>query len=396
MAQTQKGKTRTTPTFSVGDRGRNRVRVFSRGTRGFYAEFSERPEGGGKRIRLALGTTDHEVAKAKAETLAVELRANTEARARPVAFTLDKLFELTEGLSTEKGTSKRQHDQRCTEMFCRYWGAKRVVSTLSIADWHTFIRDRRRGVIAPATVKKQRTVRNRVIEYDLRFLLSALRLATLTPDSKGGTLLGRNPFQGFPLPKEESPMRPTLTPEELIKLRKAAPLVHPLFELALTIAYATGHRMASIRKLRWSDIQLDQKRIRWRAENDKIGFEHITPILDDLVGLLAARQKTEYVIGDAWVFPSPLDASKHCSREILTTWWRRAVTLANLPPVARRGAHAMRRMFASEMKDTPLKDLAYLGGWKSPQTLLTVYQQPDEETQRAALAKRRSVRVTTC
>jgi hypothetical protein len=48
--------------------------------------------------------------------------------------------------------------------------------------------------------------------------------------------------------------------------------------------------MASIRKLRLSDIQLDQKRIRWRAENDKIGFEHITPILDDLVSLLAARQ----------------------------------------------------------------------------------------------------------
>ena len=393
MAQTQKGRTRTAQTFSVGDRGRNRIRVFSRGERGFYAEFSERPEGGGKRIRLSLGTTEKEIAKAKAEKLAVELRANAEARARPVAFTLEKLFELIEGLSTEKGESKRKHDQRCMDMFRRYWGTNRVVSTLSVVDWNAFIRDRRNGVIAPMHAKKDKTVRNRVIEYDLRFLLSALRLATLTPDGKGGTLLVRNPLQGLPLPKEESPKRPTLTPEEFAKLRDAAPKVHPLFELAFVIAYATGHRMASIRKLRWSDIQLDQKRIRWRAENDKIGFEHITPLTDEVVILLATRQKSERAIGDAWVFPSPRDASKHCSREIIMQWWNRAEKLAKLAPVAKRGAHALRRMFASEMKDTPLKDLAYMGGWKSPQTLLTVYQQPDEETQRAALAKRRSVRV---
>ena len=41
------------------------------------------------------------------------------------------------------------------------------------------------------------------------------------------------------------------------------------------------------------------------------------------------------------------------------------------------------------MKETPLKDLCYLGGWKDPQTVLTCYQVAEEATMREALAKRR-------
>ena len=41
------------------------------------------------------------------------------------------------------------------------------------------------------------------------------------------------------------------------------------------------------------------------------------------------------------------------------------------------------------VKALPLKDLCYLGGWKDPKTLLTCYQQPDEELMRRALLERR-------
>jgi hypothetical protein len=44
------------------------------------------------------------------------------------------------------------------------------------------------------------------------------------------------------------------------------------------------------------------------------------------------------------------------------------------------------------MKDTPLKDLAYLGGWKDTGTLLMCYQQPDEGTERRALEGRRKLK----
>lgn len=57
-----------------------------------------------------------------------------------------------------------------------------------------------------------------------------------------------------------------------------------------------------------------------------------------------------------------------------------------------RGYHSLRRQFATELKDAPLKDLAYLGGWKDPKTLLTCYQQADEGTQRRALESRRRLK----
>ncbi len=44
-------------------------------------------------------------------------------------------------------------------------------------------------------------------------------------------------------------------------------------------------------------------------------------------------------------------------------------------------------------RNTPLKDLCYLGGWKEPQTVLKCYQSPDEATMREALARRRPLRV---
>jgi hypothetical protein len=47
-----------------------------------------------------------------------------------------------------------------------------------------------------------------------------------------------------------------------------------------------------------------------------------------------------------------------------------------------------RRHFASELRHAPLRDLCDLGGWKNPQ-MLTCYQRPSEEAQRAALETRK-------
>jgi hypothetical protein len=41
------------------------------------------------------------------------------------------------------------------------------------------------------------------------------------------------------------------------------------------------------------------------------------------------------------------------------------------------------------MKHMALRDLAYLGGWKEPKTLLDCYQQPDEQLMREAFDQRR-------
>ncbi|MEO7087042.1 MAG: hypothetical protein ABI442_09180, partial [Gemmatimonadaceae bacterium] len=57
----------------------------------------------------------------------------------------------------------------------------------------------------------------------------------------------------------------------------------------------------------------------------------------------------------------------------------------------RWGWHSLRRKFATELKGIPLKDLCDLGGWRSPQTILTCYQESDEETMRKALLNRRPI-----
>lgn len=41
------------------------------------------------------------------------------------------------------------------------------------------------------------------------------------------------------------------------------------------------------------------------------------------------------------------------------------------------GYHSLRRRFANDLKTTNLRDLFGLGGWKSPQTVLTIHQQPE-------------------
>lgn len=63
-----------------------------------------------------------------------------------------------------------------------------------------------------------------------------------------------------------------------------------------------------------------------------------------------------------------------------------------LPKGGRYGRHSLRRQPAAEMTETPLEDLAYVGGRKSAQTLLSCYQLPDVATQRRALPRRRQLR----
>ena len=57
-----------------------------------------------------------------------------------------------------------------------------------------------------------------------------------------------------------------------------------------------------------------------------------------------------------------------------------------------RGWHSLRRKFASDLMNLPLKVLCELGGWKEAQTVLQCYQRADEVQLRKALDHRRRVR----
>ena len=73
-------------------------------------------------------------------------------------------------------------------------------------------------------------------------------------------------------------------------------------------------------------------------------------------------------------------------------WWNRAETLAGLEPKAKRGWHSLRRKFASDLMDLPLKVLCELGGWRDIKTVLRCYQRADTVQLRKALDNRPRVR----
>lgn len=130
----------------------------------------------------------------------------------------------------------------------------------------------------------------------------------------------------------------------------------------------------------------------WRGSQDKTGFEHRTPLSPEALAALQAHRRGRPAIGESWILPAPGDPSEPCSRHLFRTWWRRGEKLAGIPRQALLGWHSLRRKFATELKEVPLKDLCLLGGWKEPQTILKCYQQPDPDTMRKALATRSRLR----
>jgi integrase len=204
----------------------------------------------------------------------------------------------------------------------------------------------------------------------------------------GTGLLDRNPLVGYTPPAETSPRRPIVTASEYESLLAASDTIHPLFRLTLIVVHETGHRIGAVRLLRWADIDLERQLVRWRGENDKIGYEHETWLTVAAVEALQNARRSQAVISE-WVFPAPSDLAKAISRHLLRDWWERGQAAAKLPKEPGRGWHSLRRQFATEMKYAPLKDLCALGGWKSPQTVLTCYQRADSASMRQALAARR-------
>jgi integrase len=376
--------------WSTGERGKNRVRVCERRRGGTLVLEVYEPSPTTRRPavrRISLGHADHAEAKAKAEEVARALRVGPTPVSR--AVTLRELFDIYEReVTPTKSDMTRRHDRRATALFQVAWSADRPVRSLNRRDWDWFIRERRAGRIRPKGVKKAKAVRNRIIEQDVKFLLAVLNWATRAGDGHGGLLLERNPLLGLPIPKEENPNRPMLTAAEYGKIVAKAAAVAPLFECLLVLAHETGHRSRSIRYLRWSDVDVDARTIRWRAETDKIGYEHITPASEASMAALEKARRVSDRLGDGWVFPSPRSPAQPVPRERIEHWWKRAEKLAQVPHVPGRGLHSLRRKFATELRHLPMKDLQQLGGWKDHNTILKAYQHPDMDAMREGLNRR--------
>jgi hypothetical protein len=133
--------------------------------------------------------------------------------------------------------------------------------------------------------------------------------------------------------------------------------------------------------------------VRWRGDQDKIGHEHVTPMVEAVrIALLKHRLRSSVPDAGCWVFPAPSDPTQPMSRHLARDWWERTETAAGIARIPSRGWHSLRRKFATELKGASLKDLCALGGWKDHNTILKCYQQPDPAAMRLALENRGTLR----
>ncbi len=384
MARTKRSRR----SYSAGEWGRNRVRVFADPKTGLYQiEWRDN----GRRLTRSLKHRDWARAKRQADEVAAGFAVHEpagKAEAEPEPLTLERLFDIyREEVTPTKGDQSQRHDRAAMTMFLKLYGRNRDPATLSQRDWDRFILARRAGRIGPSG----RPVSDRMIECDLRFLIAVFNWAAKSRDEQGRPLLVSNPFKGLRIPTEKNPTRVVLSEEEYQALLKVSEEVDWRFRVALVLAHETGHRIGAVRQLRWSDIDFDGKIIRWRAEHEKTGYEHRTPVTAEAVAALESARRGNASNGDAPVMPSPRSTSTCVTRSMVRTWWEKAEALAGLEPKRGRGWHSLRRKFASDLMHQPLKVLCELGGWKSAKTVLRCYQQADEAQLRTALESRRRV-----
>jgi len=381
MARTKRDRR----SYSAGEWGRNRVRVFADPKTGLYQiEWREN----GRRLTRSLKHRDWRRAKRQADEAAAGLATyepNGKAEAEPEPLTLDKLFEIYgEEVTPTKAEASQRADRAATRMFLGFFGRGRKPSTLSRRDWDRFIRARRAGKVGASG----KPVSDATIEHDLKFLIAVFNWAGKSKDEEGRLLLGSNPLKGLKTPSEKNPTRVVLAEEEYQALLGVSREVDWRFHVALVLAHETGHRIGAIRHLRWSDIDLEARAIRWRAEHEKTGYEHRTPMTAEAGAVLEQARERSAGIEVAPVLPAPRDPSRCAGRTLVRFWWNRAQKLAGLEPKRGRGWHSLRRKFASDLMDQPLKVLCDLGGWKTAKTVLQCYQRADEGQLRKALEAR--------
>ena len=277
--------------YSAGEWGRNRVRVFPDPRTGvIQIEWREN----GRRNTRSLGHRDWDRAKIQADEVAaagpIRPRRRPNAGAAPEPVTLKTLFDIYgKEVTSTKAEPTQRRDAVCMRMFLGFLGGSRCPATLSQRDWDRFIQERGSGKVGHSG----RPASNTTIAADLAFLVTVLNWATRSRDEHGRLLLQSNPLKGLKKPVQKNPRRVMITEQEYQALLGVSLEVDWRFHVALVLAHETGHRIGAIRHLRWSDIDFEGGAIRWRAEHEKTGYGHVTPVTAEAIAVLGGRATVE-------------------------------------------------------------------------------------------------------
>jgi integrase len=290
---------------------------------------------------------------------------------------------------------QRREDGRRIRLWTGYLGGNRLVRTIDRTVLDRFVQGRRLGQLTVPGVTMTTHPSDRTIGADLEFLRRLFRWALGVTRTDGSPLVSRNPLQGYPIPNTVNPCRPVATYDRYLAVREHA---QGLFRPFLDLVEGLGWRVSALCQLRASDLDLGTApatpngRIRKRADTDKEHVEQWVPMCPEVRAAVLEVLEHNPVIGDAYLFPAPTAKgqswTRYHARDLLLATEQRA----GLPPLQGSAFHAYRRAWVTARKHLPLADVAAAGGWKSKETLLRCYQQPDEETLLAVVTDPRKVR----
>lgn len=376
--------------YTVGKKGRNRVRAYEREDGTLWLE----TYGPRERTRLKYEDgepcTDRDAAVDAADALSAKLLLQPkEPKEKAPPLTLEVLLTRYEEEVTphKKSRSIRKHDERARRVFIAFFDAQleshrratRHPATLDRVDWDRFIQWRRAGKI-PGW---EREVSARTVQYDLTYMVAALNWATGVQHPSGEFWLTRNPWDGqvrkaqrWPKVRELNPRRVEMTDE--IRAALIASSDAWQFRLALIVMRETRRRKNAVRLLRCNDLDLAGARIRWRGEADKAGRESWTP-MPERVRTSLFEIHPGLGIGDVPVFPDPRDETQPITEHQLQHMMRRAKKAAKLE-IRGLGFHSEKR---AGVRDPSFRDLPpalqeRLSGTRW-ETLRVVYDQVSDE-----------------
>ena len=288
-----------------------------------------------------------------------------------------------------------------------YFGADYDVRRLTVNETTRYATARRAGGIvytaADGSEKVTGAVRQRSVHAGLSLLRTLLIWACTVRLASGDRWLDRNPLEGVRFEREKNPKRSTATWDQYEATRtaleklaseagtEAERLKWIRLQFALWLAEALGRRRGSIIGLHWEDIDLRRRELVWRAESDKKDKEWKSPLSDEHVARVELfRQALGGVAGP--VFPRAGDPTRPIPAEMLSQWLLEAEAAGEVKKLDGSLWHAYRRKWASERMHHPIKAVAQAGGWSDVGTLISCYQQPDEEAVLAVLNEPRKRR----
>lgn len=366
MAQKTKAKAWS---YLAGQKGKNRVRAYEDGKGGaLYLEWYEpvfdnkgiavndprtgRQQTGKRRLCLmSAGIDSRADAMKKAEEVAQRFG---QLAGRAVAkvdgpLTLGRLLSLymTEMVPTKRAATQR-HNRIMARIVLAFFGEGAIVERIGPdgrpttevgrVRYNAFLRARAEGTI-PGFPQRARP---QTVRLAVTFMRAVFNWAKIERDD-GCLLLLRNPWEGFPIPREDTPTRPEMTAELHAKIVEHTPDWR--MGVVLDLCRETRRRVNRVRQLTLEDVDLAAGTVRWLGEFDKARKTRVTPLSTRArAAILRAleQRRAEGLDASPWLFPAKRNPAQPVSKNVLHNMMKLIKKRLGIN-VARLGYHGEKR-----------------------------------------------------